>query len=138
MVEVFDAPRELVFRNWIEPDQVQVWFAPDGFTVTRCEIDARPGGRWRVDYRSETGDAFVERGEFQEVVYPERLVFSLTRDTGSGRPHLTTSVTVTFVDKGAKTEVTFRQTGFASAKERDENVEGWQECFRKLETHIGH
>ena len=134
IVEVFDAPRELVFRNWIEPEHVTAWFAPDGFTVTHCAIDARPGGRWRVDYRSDLGVEFSEWGEFQEVVYPERLVFSLMRDGGLCR--VTTSVVVTFTDQGTKTEVAFQQTGFESTQERDENVEGWQECFRKLARHL--
>jgi uncharacterized protein YndB with AHSA1/START domain len=134
IVQSLDAPRELVFRNWIEPDHVSVWFAPDGFTVTHCEIDARPGGQWRVDYRSDGGVAFTEWGEFQEVVYPERLVFSLMRRSGSSR--ITTAVSVTFAEQGAKTEVTFRQTGLGSAQEREDNVEGWQECFRKLALHI--
>jgi uncharacterized protein YndB with AHSA1/START domain len=132
IVQVFDAPRELVFRNWIESDHVAAWFAPDGFTVTRCEIDARPEGRWRVEYRSDSGVAYVEWGEFQEDIYPERLVFSLMREGGSSRSRTTTSVVVTFADKGAETEVVFRQTGFDSEQDRDNNVEGWQECFRKL------
>ena len=136
IVEVFDAPRELVFRNWIEPDHVTAWFAPDGFTVTHCEIDARAGGRWRVEYRSDSGEAFVEWGEFQEVIYPERLVFSLMRESGNSRSRTTTSVVVTFTDQGTKTEVAFRQTGFDSTLDRDNNVEGWQECFRKLALHL--
>lgn len=139
IVEVFAAPRELVFRNWIEPDQVSVWFAPDGFTVTHCEIDARPGGRWRVEYRSDADDgaAYVESGEFQEVVYPERLVFTLTRADGGGRVREATSVTVTFTEKGAGTEVAFHQSGFDSTRARDGEVEGWNECFRKLDRHLG-
>lgn len=59
-VRLFDAPRELVFRNWIEAEHVQTWFAPDSFTITSCEVEARPGGRWRVEYRSERGSTYVE------------------------------------------------------------------------------
>jgi uncharacterized protein YndB with AHSA1/START domain len=136
IVDVFDAPRERVFRNWIAPDHVTAWFAPDGFTVTLCEIDARPGGRWRVEYQSDSGVAYVEYGEFHEVVYPERLVFSLTQEDDTGHSRPTTLVTVTFTEKGAKTEVTFLQTGFDSGAARDGNAEGWKECFRKLELHL--
>ncbi len=136
IVQLFDAPRELVFRNWIEPDHVAAWFAPDGFTVTHCEIDARPGGQWRVDYRSSDGVVYTEWGEFQEIVYSERLVFSLMREGGRSRSRTTTAVVVTFTDQGTKTEVAFRETGFDSTRERDNNVEGWQECFRKLALHL--
>lgn len=136
MIEVFDAPRERVFRNWIRPDHVRAWFAPDGFTVTVCEVDARPGGRWRVEYQSGSGVTYLEHGEFHEVVHPERLVFSLKQEDSSGHSRANTLVTVTFVDKGTQTEVTFRQTGFDSAAKRDGHVEGWRECFRKLQLHL--
>ncbi|MPY87808.1 MAG: SRPBCC domain-containing protein [Luteitalea sp.] len=136
MVHIFEAPRERVFRNWVEPDHVRTWFAPDGFAVTVCEIDARPGGRWRVEYRSDSGVTYLEHGEFHEVVHPERLVFSLMQEDGSGHSRASTVVTVTFAQKGAKTEVTFHQTGFDSAATRDGNAEGWKECFHKLERHL--
>jgi uncharacterized protein YndB with AHSA1/START domain len=137
LVQVFDAPRDRVFGNWVEPDHVRIWFAPDGFTVTACEIDARPGGRWRVEYRSESGVTFLEHGEFHEVVRPERLVFSLMQEDSSGHLRASTLVTVTFIQKGARTEVTFHQTGFDTAAKRDGNVQGWKECFGKLDLHLG-
>ena len=134
-IRVFDAPRELVFRNWIKAEDVQTWFAPDGFTVTSCEVDARPGGRWRVEYRSTHGSTYVEHGEFREIVEPERLIFSLMQEDGdhSGPETL---VTVTFAEAGEKTEMTFRQTGFDSMEKRAGNAEGWNECFAKLDAHL--
>ncbi|WP_433330264.1 SRPBCC domain-containing protein [Spirillospora sp. CA-294931] len=77
VTRVFDAPRDLVFRNWVRAEDVAAWFAPDGYTVTRSELDARPGGNWVVEYRSPDGETYREYGEFREVVDPERLVFTL-------------------------------------------------------------
>src|SRR5919197_4859041 len=76
IVYLFDAPRELVFRNWIDAAGLSTWFAPDGCTVTLCAVDARPGGKWRVEYRCELGGTYAEYGEFHEIVAPERLAFS--------------------------------------------------------------
>lgn len=112
------------------------WFAPVGFSVTRCEVDARPGGRWHVRFESAAGDAHVEYGEFREVVEPERLVFTLTQEDGAGRPGSETLVTVVLAENGPRTEMTFEQTGFASADVRDGNAEGWQGCLDKLDGHL--
>ena len=136
IVHLFDAPRELVFRNWIDPADVSTWFAPDDCTVTFCEIDARPGGKWRVDYRCHFGGAYIEYGEFQEVVEPEKLMFSLTQEDDEGNVGPLTHVTVRFAEADGKTEMTFSQTGFETAGKRDSHVEGWNECFRRLKTHL--
>jgi uncharacterized protein YndB with AHSA1/START domain/ketosteroid isomerase-like protein len=136
IVHRFDAPRELVFRNWTEPEDVRTWFAPDGCTVTFCEVDARPGGKWRVEYRCDFGGAYIEHGEFHEVVGPERLVFSLTQEDHDGNVGLATQVTVKFAEVDGKTEMTFSQAGFKTASKRDSHIEGWNECFRKLTTHM--
>jgi uncharacterized protein (TIGR02246 family) len=136
VVHTFDAPRELVFRQWIDSADVRTWFAPDNCTVTFCEVDARPGGRWRIEYRHDLGGEYVEYGEFHEVVEPERLVFSLTQEDGKGNVGHKTLVTVRFATVGARTEMTFTQTGFETSTRRDDNAQGWNECFRKLRAHI--
>lgn len=136
LVYLFDAPRELVFRNWLDPAGLSTWFAPDGCTVTSCEVDARPGGKWRVEYRCDFGGAYTEYGEFQEIAVPERLAFSLTQEDREGNVGALTRVTVRFAAVDGKTEMTFRQTGFRTAKKRDSHVEGWSECFRKLAQHM--
>jgi len=63
-------------------------------------------------------------------------VFTLTQQDGDGNTGPETLVTVVFVERGAKTEMTFVQTGFDSAAMRDGNAEGWRECFDKLEEHL--
>jgi uncharacterized protein YndB with AHSA1/START domain len=136
IVVLFDAPRELVFRNWTEAARMQTWFAPDGSVVTACEVSAHPGGRWRVKFRAADGTECLEYGEFREVVEPERLVFTLTHIEGRS-VRLETLVTVTFAPVGSSTRMTFQQTGFDTPIRRDEHREGWSECFRKLDAHLG-
>jgi uncharacterized protein YndB with AHSA1/START domain len=136
IARTFDAPRDLVFRHWVRPEDLSTWFAPEGFTVTGCEVDARPGGRWRVEFKSAAGQVHREYGEFREIVAPQRLVFTLTQQDGDGNTGPETLVTVTFAEQGAKTEMTFEQTGFESAPARDGNAEGWKECFDKLRQHL--
>ncbi|AVT31179.1 MULTISPECIES: SRPBCC domain-containing protein [unclassified Plantactinospora] len=136
IVRVFDAPRDLVFRTWTRPEEVGTWFAPPGFQVTRCELDARPGGRWQVEFRSPEGATHREYGEFREVVPPERLVFTLIQSDDAGNTGAETVVTVLLADHDGKTEMTFEQTGFESVAVRDGNAEGWRGCFDKLDAHL--
>ncbi|PXY22173.1 SRPBCC domain-containing protein [Prauserella muralis] len=136
IVRVFDAPRELVFGNWVRAEDVAGWFAPDGYTVTGCELDARAGGQWWVEYRSATGETHRESGRFREIAEPDRLVFTLTQSDDQGHTGPETVVTVSFAATGTGTEMTFEQTGFPSTGLRDGNAEGWDECFGKLDRQL--
>ena len=135
IVVLFDAPRELVFSNWTEAPDLRTWVAPEGCVVAAWEISARPGGRWRVEFRSADGTDCVEYGEFREVIEPERLVFTLTHVEGQ-KVRLETLVTVTITAVGSRTRMTFQQTGFDTASRRDDQREGWSECFGKLDEHL--
>lgn len=128
---LFDAPREEVFRNWTEAERMGTWFAPEGFEVTSCSVQAHAGGEWRVTYRSAHGVEYVEYGQFRTVDEPERLIFTLTQ-IEAGRTVLTSLVTVTFTSVGSGTRMSFRQSGFDTPAQHDDFQGGWGECFRKL------
>jgi len=128
---LFDAPREEVFRNWTDPDRIRTWFAPDGFEVTSCSVEAHSGGEWQVTYRAAHGAECTEYGEFRTVDEPERLIFTLTQIEG-GRTVLVSLVTVTFTSVGSGTRMNFHQTGFDTPGQHDDFQRGWGECFRKL------
>ncbi len=71
----FDAPRELVFRAWTEPELVRRWWTARRGAMTVCDIDLKPGGKWRFVMTADRGDEEVEfYGEYREVSPPERLV----------------------------------------------------------------
>jgi uncharacterized protein YndB with AHSA1/START domain len=71
-------------------------------------------------------------GEYREIEEPSRLVFTHAWDN-QGKPGPETLVTVTLTERGNKTEMTFRQTGFESAESRKGHSEGWNECFDLLD-----
>ena len=132
----FAAPATLVFSQWLDAAHMADWFAPDTYVSTACTVDARPGGRWRIEYRSDSGHVFVEHGEYREIDPPRRLVMTLTQQD-DGRPGPETVITVTFTEAGGRTHMRFVQTGFDTAARRDSNGEGWQECFAKLARRLG-
>lgn len=67
-----------MLRHWTQAELVRLWFAPDGFTVARCTLDAAVGASWRLTFESDSGEQHTESGVLQEVVEPETLVFTLT------------------------------------------------------------
>ena len=114
---VFDAPRELVWEAWTNPNHVVNWWGPKGFTTTIHEMDVRPGGVWRHTMHGPDGTDYPNHSVFLEVVKPERIVFS----HGGGRQGDTDAqfeATWTFEAQGDKTKLTIRML-FASAEVRD-------------------
>lgn len=76
VVRAFNAPRALVFDAWTKPALLQRWMlGPPGWTMPVCEMDVRPGGKFRWRWRSDkNGAEFGFTGEFREVVRPSRIV----------------------------------------------------------------
>jgi len=73
----FDAPRELVWRVWTDPDEVAKWWGPEHFTTPRekIEFDLRPGGVCRLTMVGPDGEQYPSDGHFGIVEAPARLSF---------------------------------------------------------------
>jgi uncharacterized protein YndB with AHSA1/START domain len=140
---LFDAPRELVWAAWTDPEQVVEWWGPKGFTTTIHEMDVRPGGTWRHTMHGPDGADYPNKSVFIEVTKPERIVYS----HGGGKQGAVGAsfeATWTFAaqgDKGDKTLLTIRMV-FASAKDRDHVVkqynaiEGGKQTLGRLAEHL--
>jgi uncharacterized protein YndB with AHSA1/START domain len=74
MRRVVNAPRALVWDCFTKPEHLRRWKGPKDAEMVVCEIDVRPGAKWRAVYRRPNGDEFGFNGEFREVVAPERFV----------------------------------------------------------------
>lgn len=132
----FSATRERLFGRWTDAKALARWFAPPGYTTRHAESDPKPGGVWRLDFRSVTGEhRYTERGAFREIEPFERLAFTLTQlDGGYANPE--TLVTVTLEDIGTieapRTRMRFTQIGYRSMPMRNDNEQGWRGCFTAL------
>jgi uncharacterized protein YndB with AHSA1/START domain len=133
---VFEAPRSLVFKAWIEPQHLFRWFGPRGFTVPSYTLDPRPGGSWRCCMVSPEGREHWVRGVFREVVEQARLVFTWAHENETGALGHETLVTVTFADLGGKTRLTLRQEIFESVTARDEHQSGWTSSLECLAEYL--
>jgi uncharacterized protein YndB with AHSA1/START domain len=139
ITRVIDAPRELVFKAWTDPQHVARWWGPRGFTNTIHEMDVTPGGVWRFVMHGPDGVDYKNKIVFIEVVKPERLVYNHGGDDEGEPGHF--HVTVTFAEHGGKTELTMRSL-FGSAAERDKVVnefnaiEGGNQTLDRLEEYL--
>lgn len=133
---MFDAPPELVFAVWIDPAHIPNWWGPRGYTTLSCDIDPRAGGKWRVASRHEDGSLTAETGVIREFSAPSRLVLTHAWEGRDGRPGAETVVTVTFVDVGGRTQMTFHQASFDSADSQAGHEAGWNESFDMLSEHL--
>jgi uncharacterized protein YndB with AHSA1/START domain len=75
ITRVFDAPRELVFKAWTEPERLQRWWGPKGFALEISKLDLRPGGIFLGSQRSPEGHVMWGKFVYQEITAPEKLVF---------------------------------------------------------------
>jgi uncharacterized protein YndB with AHSA1/START domain len=107
MERIFDAPRDLVWQVITDPDRINNWWGPHGYTTTVEEMDVRPGGRWRFIQHTTGGEDVPFKGEYLEVVPPERMVQTFIVDVEPFSSEAAIS-TVTLEDLGGKTKVTSR------------------------------
>jgi len=128
----FNAPRELVFRAWTEPQLLAQWSCPRGFSFTEQRGELRAGGSFAATMRSPEGTEHRLRGVYREIVPPERLVFTHWWVDERGSPGPETLVTVTLTEHHGRTEMMFHQGIFASVAAREGHEQGWQSCFERL------
>jgi uncharacterized protein YndB with AHSA1/START domain len=107
----FKAPRALVYRAYTEPALVQRWLlGPPGWTMPVCEMDVRPGGRFRWRWRSDDGrNEFGFAGTYRDVQPPSRIVHTEAYDPGTigGQyPGEEALITVTFEEERGVTTMT--------------------------------
>ncbi|HEY8718685.1 SRPBCC domain-containing protein [Pengzhenrongella sp.] len=137
MTRIFDAPRELVYRAFTDPDQLAQWFGPIGWSVPRdsVSVDTRVGGyqRFVMVNDDDASQSSPVDSMFTEVVENELLVGyeDVTGIPGFGDA-TRFEVRREFHDEGDKTRLVLRQ-GPYTAEMEDNAREGWGSSFTKLD-----
>jgi uncharacterized protein YndB with AHSA1/START domain len=105
LTRLFDAPRELVFEAMSRPEHIRQWWGNlgDGYSVPICEVDLRPGGKWKFANRTPKGELAVFYGVYREVVPPERVVFT---ELFEPFPDAESVVTAVLTEENGKTRLT--------------------------------
>lgn len=150
ITRVFDAPQEMVWKAWTEPERFMLWWGPKGFTSPVAKIDLRVGGSYLSSMRSPDGKDFWSKGVFREVVPQERLVMtdSFADEKGNtvqasyyglGKDFpLELVITVNFEELDGKTKLVLKHSGIEgiSVTDRDDMQQGWSQSFDKLDEYL--
>jgi uncharacterized protein YndB with AHSA1/START domain len=153
LTRVFDAPPDVVFKAWYEPEQLKQWFAPEGFTIPHCEIDLRVGGIMLFSMQSPQwleGREIWNKGVFREVDVPRRTVSVAHFSDENGNRVKPSAhglsedfpeemvMTVTFEpqENGKKTKLTVTQSVPLAIAERNGALIGWGQTLDHLAAHL--
>ncbi len=111
----FDAPRELVWKAWTEPERLAQWWGPKGFTMLASKMELRPGGIYHYGMQAPGGQDMWGTFTFREIDPPQRLVFVVSfadKDTNVVRHPMSPNwplevlTTLTFTEREGKTTLT--------------------------------
>ena len=138
---VFDAPRDLVWKAFTDPERMKEWWGPKGFTVIASKMDLRPGGTYHYGMKSPNGAAMWGKFVFREIVPQERMVFinSFSDEAGGITRHpmaptwpLQTLSTFTFEEQpGGKTKVTIRWSPHNASEEERKTFDSSHDSMRQ-------
>ena len=149
ITRIFNAPGELVWKAWTDPEHFKHWWGPKDFTSPFCKIDLRVGGKYLNCMRSPKGQDFWTTGVYREIVPLERIVYtdSFADTEGNVVPAtyygmsadfpLETLVTVTFEDYEGKTIMTLKHVDLPIGEMSEQTGAGWNESFDKLAKSLG-
>jgi uncharacterized protein YndB with AHSA1/START domain len=145
---VFNAPRELVFQVWTEPEHMRRWWGPRTCICPICEMDVRPGGSYRIVMRMPDGVDYPITGTYREVVPPERIVMTMDctehpaswhdmvkadRARNDINPAGELVATVTFEESGGNLMAT---VAIRDAMLKMGMTEGWTQSLDRLEENL--
>jgi uncharacterized protein YndB with AHSA1/START domain len=149
-----DAPRDLVWKCFTDPERMKQWWGPKGFTVIASKMDLRVGGTYHYGMKAPDGTPMWGKFVFREIVPQERLVFinsfsdeagGVTRHPGHEKWPLLMLSTFTFEElPGGKTKFTVRwETHNATEEEQktfdsmhDSMTQGWGGTMDQLEVYL--
>lgn len=141
---IFDAPRELVWQAWTNPEWFVRWWGPAMFTSPTVQMDLRPGGRFVWVMRDPEGNDYYTVGEYREIDPPQRLVYTDSFGDADGNVispavygmgddfPVTTVVTVTFEDLGGRTRLRIASDKAVPGDMWEMASSGWATSLDKL------
>ena len=148
ITRLFDAPIELVWRAWTDPQHVMRWWGPKGFTSPSCKIDFREGGKFifcmRAPKEFQGGQDFYTAGVYKKIVPLKLIEFSQALSDKDGNRIDPTTMgmpadfppeipsALAFKRVGDKTELTATEYGWTEGQMRDMSEAGLNECLDKL------
>jgi uncharacterized protein YndB with AHSA1/START domain len=145
---IFDAPVDLIWQMWTDPEHFKAWYGPDGATISVAKMDVRVGGTRLVCMEMQSPNGPMQMwftGDYREIVENERLVYTESMADGDGNvlapsamgmPEghpTTTEITVEFQDFDGRTKMVMTHAGVPSDSP---GATGWIMAFDKLAAYV--
>ncbi len=148
ITRVFDAPVELFYKVWTQPEHIAKWWGPEGFTTRVEEYEFEVGGRTKYIMTAPNGMEYPVTGRFMEIVENKKIVSTdefgdeykeMAKKMNLEIPHIDT-ITALFEEVDGKTKLTLTMT-YPTQRDRDlhekmHTVEGWNSSFDCLDKHL--
>src|SRR6266516_5481394 len=133
----FDAPRELVFKAFTDPQLIPQWWGPRNLSTEVDKLDLRPGGQWRFIKRDAQGNEYALHGVYHEVLAPHRIIDTFEFEGLPETGHVTLETMKLEELPGGRTRLTV-QSVFQSVADRDGTLqsgmeEGVKDTYNRLE-----
>ena len=122
----FEAPRNLVFKAYTDPNLYVQWLGPRGYTMLLETFEPRSGGRWRFIHTDPQGNEFGFHGVNHEVLPPERIIDTFEFEGHPEPGHVMLETVMFEVLPGGRTKVT-TQSVFQSVADRDGMIQNGME-----------
>ncbi|MGZ7047256.1 MAG: SRPBCC family protein [Methanobacterium sp.] len=146
----FNAPRDLVWKAWTDPDIFVQWWGPKDFTTPVARMDLRVGGEYFSCMRSPDGQDFCSKGVYREIVPSKRLVMTDSFADKEGNKVSAThyglgedfpmemQIKVTLEEEGDKTKLTLKHSDVTNLSEAElsDMKQGWNESLDKLAEYL--
>jgi uncharacterized protein YndB with AHSA1/START domain len=146
---VFEAPIDVVWNAWTDPEKVKEWWGPEGFTAPVCRMDFREGGATLTSMKSPDFGEIFNTWSYSRIEPHKRIEFVMRFSDSDGNaldpaalplppgvpaevPHV-----VTFEDLGGgRTEMTITESGYSSAEAAELSKGGQEQVVEKMVTSI--
>ena len=99
LTRTLNAPIDLVWEAWTDPQHIAKWWGPNGFTNTITTMDMKPGGEWILTMHGPDGTDYKNKSIFKEVIPHKKIVFDHIA------PNFT--ATIEFEARGEQTHLTW-------------------------------
>jgi uncharacterized protein YndB with AHSA1/START domain len=116
--------------------QLQQWWGPGHFSNPVCRVDVRPGGAIYIEMRAPDGTIYPMSGTFNDVVEPERIVFTSGPTDAQGNLLFEILTTVTFADQDGKTALRLEAKVLSETALAPQHLagmeQGWNQSLDRL------
>jgi uncharacterized protein YndB with AHSA1/START domain len=146
ITRIFDLPVDKIWEAWSVPEIFKKWWGPEGYSCPYCSIDFRTGGKYIASMKGPDNKEVYSSGLYREIIPLKKIVYEDNFSDSKGNPvdpsfynmpgdWGNVIVSVTLETKDARTKMTMNQTGIPAGM-YDDCINGWQQCFDKMEINL--